>query len=195
MSKVNEQSERLIVRSLDGMLTSEEELELNRLLIRDPAARLLRDEYALLDSQASRALREQDTDRPIDLDAVFSAATPQSNRSWRVHRGWLMIPGAIAAAVLAMVIPRPDFPQRMGESTRPGGGAISLTTPSDPWATHENGLMRTVGTVPRVRSNTGREIIGVVGDDGNLYWIEVERTRTIRIPPSSGGARSPRDSM
>jgi hypothetical protein len=46
--------------------------------------------------------------------------------------------------------------------------------------------MRTVGsqglTVPRVRRHTGRDVLGVVGDDGNIYWIEVDRTRTVRQP-------------
>lgn len=45
--------------------------------------------------------------------------------------------------------------------------------------------MRTVGTNPgdtRIRRITGREVLGVVGEDGNIYWIEVDRILTIRRP-------------
>jgi len=43
-------------------------------------------------------------------------------------------------------------------------------------------MMRSVRSTPAIHRNTDREIIGVVGDDGNLYWIEVERTRTVTLP-------------
>ena len=49
--------------------------------------------------------------------------------------------------------------------------------------------MRSVSTqAPAVRRSTGRDLIGVIGEDGNWYWIEVERSRTIRVPerPASG---------
>ncbi len=32
----------------------------------------------------------------------------------------------------------------------------------------------------RVQRDRGRETIGVLGEDGNIYWIEVDRTRTVR---------------
>ena len=56
-------------------------------------------------------------------------------------------------------------------------------------------MMRPVSTMPRMRSDTGREVIGVVGEDGNLYWIEVDRTRTIRVPASSEAGRPGSDVM
>ena len=40
-------------------------------------------------------------------------------------------------------------------------------------------LMRTIGTT---RRSTGRNVLGIIGDDGNVYFIEVDRTRTIRLP-------------
>ena len=32
---------------------------------------------------------------------------------------------------------------------------------------------------PTYRRSTGREYMGIVGEDGNIYWIEIERTRTL----------------
>lgn len=42
--------------------------------------------------------------------------------------------------------------------------------------------MRNVGTSgPKTWRDTGRETFGVVGDDGNIYWIGVDRTRTAKL--------------
>lgn len=38
-------------------------------------------------------------------------------------------------------------------------------------------------------------IFGVVGDDGNLYWIEVERKRTVHWPAGSSLSPDAGDSM
>jgi hypothetical protein len=51
--------------------------------------------------------------------------------------------------------------------------------------------MDTGRSLPRYQRDRGTEVIGVVGDDGNVYWLEVERTRTIKLPPKAG----PQDSM
>ena len=56
MSDVNEQLERRMIRSLDGALTEDEELELNRELIRDPEAHRLMAEYRAVDGLAAAAL-------------------------------------------------------------------------------------------------------------------------------------------
>lgn len=107
-----------------------------------------------------------------------------------------MIPGAIAAALLATVIPQPvsmpthdPYRQSMTQTAPP------IVNSKHDWSATGAGLMRPVGTAPRTRSDRGRELIGVVGDDGNLYWIEVERTRTIRLPASSEAGRSNSDWM
>ncbi len=200
MSRVTENIERLVVRSLDGALTPDEEHELNRALIRDPEARRLCDEYRAIDRLAGRALGETRTGRPVDLEAIFAAPSGASrasrHTSRRFHRGWLMIPGAIAAGLLAMILPQPALtptgsPSRPATTLRTAPSAVSQGV----WPVHENGMMRPVSTMPRVRSDTGREVIGVVGEDGNLYWIEVERTRTIRVPASSEAGRPGSDMM
>jgi anti-sigma factor RsiW len=200
MSRVTENIERLVVRSLDGALTPDEAHELNRALIRDPEARRLCDEYRAVDRLAGGLLGETRTGHQVDLEAIFAApigATHSSRRaSWRFHRGWLMIPGAIAAGILAMILPQPALtptgpPSRPAMTLRTAPSAVSQGV----WPVHENGMMRPVSTMPRVRSDTGREVIGVVGEDGNLYWIEVDRTRTICVPASSEAGRSGSDMM
>ena len=103
-----------------------------------------------------------------------------------------MIPGAIAAALLAMVIP--DAGHR-GDSSVPlvANGDLYPVAPHIPWS--ESNLARPVSTVPKIRSQTGRDVIGVVGDDGNLYWIEVEKKRTVRWPAGSSVDSDAGDSM
>ncbi|MDO8630447.1 MAG: hypothetical protein Q7R41_08125 [Phycisphaerales bacterium] len=200
MSRVSENIERLVVRSLDGALTPDEGHELNRALIRDPEARRLCDEYRAVDRLAGGVLGEIRTGRPVDLEAIFvapsGASRPSLRMSRRFHRGWLMIPGAIAAGLLALILPQPaltptESPSRPATTLRTAPLAVSQGVRP----VHENGMMRPVSTMPRVRSDTGREVIGVVGEDGNLYWIEVERTRTIRVPASSEAGRPGSDVM
>ncbi len=193
MHKDQNNIELFINRSLDAELPSDAEHELNRTLIREPEMMRLRDDYRQIDALAGQALESIRCGAPVDLDAVFEAA-PISTRTIRMgaHRGWLMIPGAIAAALLAMVIPDTDHR---------GGSSVPLLTnsnlypvaPSVTWSGSE--LARPVSTVPKIRSQTGRDVIGVVGDDGNLYWIEVERKRTVHWPAGSSLSPDVNDSM
>jgi len=154
----------------------------------------LRDDYQMIDEWADRALTSIRQGAEVNLDAVFSAGpvAPTTLRA-RAHRGWLMIPGAIAAALLAMVIPEPGF---QSESRRPpaiAGSELYSPAPVSQW--NGSDLVRPVSDVPRIRSRTGRDVIGVVGDDGNLYWIEVERTRTVRWPATGATRFDANDSM
>ncbi len=194
MDKNQENSERLINRLLDAELSADAEHELNRTLIRDPVLMRLRDDYQKIDTLAGTALGSIRCGAEIDLDAAFDAV-PVATRTHRprAHRGWLMIPGAIAAALLAMVIPDSGY---RGQSTTPlvtNRSDLFPVSPGSMWSGSE--LARPVSTVPRIRSQTGRDVIGVVGDDGNLYWIEVEKKRTVRWPAGSSLVPDPSDSM
>jgi hypothetical protein len=186
-------SELLINRLLDGELPPHEELELNRTLIRDPELVQLRDDYRRIDEHAGSALCTL-RGGSVSLGAIFDADRAPIRMTPRVRRGWVMIPGAIAAAWLALVIPGPDFGGRPTESPIVVDGRDLY--PVDATGGWSGEAVRTpVSTsVPRIRSQTGRDVIGVVGDDGNLYWIEVEKKRTVRWP--AGSAQSdPRDSF
>ena len=176
--------ESLIVRHLDGELDEDERLELNRRLIRDPAARRMMEDYQKVDALSAEALgpvlKECGTTRP----AAVPATSHPLLRKRRFSRSWWVIPGAVAAAVLAMVIPRAavelgDKPKTSMVGRLPEPNMPARYNRSEPTAP-----MRTVGHgIPQIKRNTGREVIGVIGEDGNVYWIEVDRIRTTKVSP------------
>jgi anti-sigma factor RsiW len=178
MNRIDDNLESRIVRSLDGELTDDQRLELDRELIRNPEAHRLRDEYAAVDRLTSAALACY-VESPVPLPALSEQAAGQK-RTWsKWNRGLLAVSGAIAAAILAMVVPAPvrdDQPLRPFAENRDSvmGGPSSVVRP--------------VSTAtPVLQRATGRDLMGVVGEDGNIYWIEVERTRTIRLPNGRSG--------
>lgn len=185
MSELSEQLERLINRSLDHDLSDDEQLELDRELIRDPAARRVFDEYVANDKLAAAELH-----RVFGPSARIAAKPQRVAKPARLHpRTWWLATGAIAASLLAMVVP---FPQP-GQSHRPAAPIVSSTPGSTmpDWATSRPALMQPARSTPLLQRDTGKDVIGVLGDDGNLYWIEVERTRTIKLPPQL----APNDSL
>lgn len=193
MEHVDEHLERMIGRSLDGELPEEEQLELDRELIRDPAAHAMMRDYREIDERAGQALRSVLDSR---ADSAAAAELTELRRGGRrVGHAWLWASGAVAAAILAMVIPHPA---QVSKSLPPIGaerGDAGLTPALQPMRAgrSQGDLMRSVSTqAPAVRRSTGRDLIGVIGEDGNWYWIEVERSRTIRVPerPASGGSAS-----
>lgn len=221
MENVSHEIERLIVRRLDGELTEDEALQLNRELIRNPDAQRLLEDYARVDAMASGALEEALVGGDREFDASMLAPRmdptgrrPRHLRRWRLGGwrlgGWWLVPGAVAAALLALMIPKPGFdggPQASPEAApplvdrtsipvyppvafpnadRPGGPVTPSVMDHAP---RGSDLMRTVSQRPSARRRTGRDVIGVMGDDGNLYWIEVDRTRTIRRRPTQHRAR------
>ena len=198
MSNVDHDLETLIVRHLDSELSEEEELELNRELIRNPDARQLLDDYKRADELAvaalNRAIPDEGTLKPTALTTA-----PIRPRRAGYYRAWWVIPGAIAAAILALVIPHP--------SVDPDSkGPITITerlqsppeeiTGSRPNSAQE--IMRDVSTSPfgqRIKRDTGREVFGVVGDDGNVYWIQVDRIRTMKRPRLPAPSWRPDEAM
>jgi hypothetical protein len=111
-------------------------------------------------------------DAPFVLPEKLGDQSAPRRRAWsNWSRGWLAVSGAIAAAILAMVIPAP-----MREGRPTPRAPIQAPTPFD------SGIIHPVSSKPVMHRATGRELMGVVGEDGNLYWIEVERVRTIRLP-------------
>lgn len=188
MSDVNEHLERLMNRSLDGVLSEDDELSLNRELIRNPEARRLMAAYRAVDELSSAALNEVTAGEAPVFDSMTWTRTDASKRHTRQRRTWFWLaPGAIAAALLAMIVPRPTPTNVERQPIVPGLSAPALNgTWGSSFADGQQDMMQSVRSTPAIHRNTGREIIGVVGDDGNLYWIEVERTRTVTLPASSG---------
>ena len=187
MSDVNEHLEKLMTRALDGALSEDDELALNRELIRNPEVRRLMAAYRAVDELSVVALNEVTVgEAPVFDTMMWMRAVSWRPRGWQ-GRTWLWLaPGAIAAALLAMIVPRPsppnlDRPPVVQALSAPNWSGVEGTSTSG----GQQDLMHSVRSTPAIHRNTGREIIGVVGDDGNLYWIEVERTRTVKLPVGS----------
>lgn len=178
-----EQLERVIVRSLDGELSADEQLALDRELIRNPHARRMMDDYRRVDALCGATLGAM-AEAEFRLRPVGQACGER--RSWRLNRFWF-VPGAIAAALLALLMPRLD-------QTEIQPSAVPPPRVAD-WGGEQGGMIRPVSTsssLPSVHRATGRELMGVMGEDGNIYWIEVERIRTVRLPNGNLGGTSNR---
>ncbi len=195
MTQVSEHVERLIVRRLDGDLTAEEAHQLNCELVRNPQARRMLEAYEKVDVLAMAAFEtviEPSVHREANSTPVQSKCSVPKVPISR-HRMWLwFIPGAVAAALLAMVIPFPTMnapTEPITFHTRPlpinHSRPINQARPQSYSPTHRvgHGQVQPVDwSRPRISRDHGKEIIGVRDAKGNLYWIEVDRTWLIRQP-------------
>ena len=203
MERKEQDIEVLISRSLDGALGEDEQLALDRELIRNPDAQRLMDEYRQVDSLATLALEAAFTRR----DAQAARWEPaewikdvDQRRSWRLsrnppHRGWWLVPGAIAAALLAVVVSGVVPPKASQVDALAGNLAVpSVVAPiARPRALNNNSIMRSVSTTPapkrRIKRDTARNLYGIMGEDGRIYWIQIDRTRIIKSPNTELGYR------
>ncbi len=185
MTEFDEHLERLMNRSLDGALSEDEELEFNRELIRNPRAQKVLSDYRSNDALAAAALENLVEGPPVAMDWNAGRSVQPMSRRRRLAPLWMLVPGAIAAALLALVIPYPSAVHR--NVSDPRSPVVSATMPTSPIARQ---VMHPARNAPAIHRDTGRDIIGVVGDDGNVYWIEVERTRTIKLPPRAPAGES-----
>jgi hypothetical protein len=103
-----------------------------------------------------------------------------------------LAPGAIAAALLAIMLARLSPPVQtdqgiVAEDPRPSSRGVPAVGPGyqPDGLSHHAGYER---GPEKIHRDTGREVIGVVGDDGNIYWIEIDRIRTLK-QPGTGWAR------
>lgn len=194
MSGIDEKLERLINRALDGELSDDARLELDRELIRNPEARRAFAEYQAIDQSAVSAL-----DRAFGGESNAPAwagekptPTPTVPLARRYSSVRWLVPGAIAAALLATIIPYPSFrspgPSSMKIAKAPTEAPVVGRTPQ---GVLPRSVSNSAGALPAVHRNKGRDLIGVLGDDGNLYWIEVERTRTVTLPHGTGSRSQP----
>lgn len=194
MTNTSDDMERLISRRLDGELTEDENLELDRELLRNPQAHRLMEEHRQMNELASAALSQVICDR---VTAVDPSSIPGRNETTRHprHGPWRwLVPGAIAAALAALVIPRPELSRvdpPIVTTSAPSMSHQPLAAQPHPLTVQPQPLMAQPGqrgdlfrnvNLPTTRRDASRNIFGVVGDDGNIYWIEVDRVRTIRRP-------------
>ncbi len=190
MAEMDKEIERLIVRCLDGELGENEQLLLNRELIRNPEARRLMEECKRIDELAAAAIGHELGEDRMPLDPLTLPDRTRSQPFRHYHRGWWLVPGAVAAALLAIVVARfpvvAPSPTSVVDNSRQHPNVV---LPQIGPIGQQQGLMRNVGTNPAsIKRDTGREVLGVVGDDGNIYWIEVDRIRTIKRPKRESAA-------
>ena len=110
MGSVDERIERLIVRTLDGEASPQEQAELRRVLARDPAAKALWREYRSNDAMAADAIER------LIIGPATAAAGSQSRRRAARWLGW----AAAAAVVLLLLWPLGRF----GADADSGGAAV-----------------------------------------------------------------------
>ncbi|UCE60846.1 MAG: hypothetical protein JSU63_03670 [Phycisphaerales bacterium] len=197
MSTVDEHIERLIVRRLDGELTDDEVLELNRELIRNPQARWLLETYERVDGLCETVLAGVVADKPLSSDPTAGRRIISRNHHPYRYRMWLLASGAVAAALLALVVPLPSAGPLSDDVQSVAVEDVQPVAPiADSPILNENGLMRNIGMDPhgpRIKRRTGRDVFGIMGDDGNIYWIQVDRVRTMRRPAESSEVRPARE--
>jgi hypothetical protein len=186
MNDVGKNIERLIVRALDGEISEDDQLTLNRELIRNPNARQLMEEYRRIDEMTASALGEtlSNDSLPIDVTTLpDQIETPQLGRS--AHRAWWLLVGAVAAALLATVSARFFVPitqqQMITDNTIPQHN-VPRILPEQRSYYPQDGVIRnaSMNDKPSVKRSAGRDAFGIMGDDGNLYWIEVDRVWTLK---------------
>ncbi len=179
--------ENLITRKLDGILSAEEDLELNRAMIRDPDSHTMCEETTRVDGLAAAALECAlgQSNRELGFDPMeLTNRHDQLRRSpWR--RAWWLLPSSIAAglAILVSIAPTLDTTAPLlAELDGATPNVYVAPTPAPPPLVRGSRQASHGPAVPRVHRDTVRDLIGVMGKDGNIYLIEVDRTRTIRRP-------------
>jgi len=110
VASVDERIERLIVRSLDGEASPQEQAELRRVLARDPAAKALWHEYRSNDAMAAGAIER------LIIGPATARTVPQGRRRAAMWLGW----GAAAAVALLLLWPLGHF----GDAGNSGGAAV-----------------------------------------------------------------------
>jgi len=198
--KFQSELEHLIVRQLDGAIGSDEELALNRGLIRDPQARQLADDYRKIDDWATAALESAvlGSGAPFEAASVLERVVAISARRSSYSRSWWLLPAAIAAALGFAVMTRET--STLDDSIRVAARPpleVQPTTNVHPWSTHRglqaDSVRRASGLeaepMRSLKRNVDRDLLGVLGDDGNIYWLEVDRTKIIHEPDRSSAVR------
>ncbi len=191
-----------ILRSLDGALDDEALLELRRTVLRDPRARRLMEEHQRIDALAGEVIRAAVDDKPLSFDPMALTQAAPGSAIARHHWSWWMIPGAMAAAI-AIVLIIPDVtPPSAPRGQLAGRTQSQIEAPVPQIAA--GGDRRPVdfgGVIPvstrprRVRRQTLRDFTGVIGADGRLYLIEIDRTRTLRRARGRGVHRPSNSGM
>lgn len=181
MNTRDDQFDELISRSLDGALSEDEQLAFDREVLRDVEKRRELEAWQQADRIAGRVVCSETPERDVSAEALDWIRERPQRRRLVMHRGWFLVPGAIAAALLAV------FVARMNESQQPTSVADNSRQPfvgqvtDTPVSPQDVGVF-TVSETPKqkLQRNLYRDVIAVPGEDGRIYWIETDWLRTMR---------------
>ncbi|HEY3242682.1 MAG TPA: hypothetical protein VGM03_04950 [Phycisphaerae bacterium] len=195
--------ERLIVRKLDGELSADEQLALDRAVLRDPEARRMLEDYQQIDALAAQILDErlsgaaatangelriaQDgAERPIKSQSARRLPAATGNPQSRYSRWWWLLPAAAAAALFVPLMLRTTTPTALQPAV-----VIAPQPVVDEPVPRALQPMPVSSPVRRAASVSDQaidqDVYYVVGDDGRIYMIEHERQQD--FTRERGGAR------
>jgi hypothetical protein len=129
MAKIDEQFELLISRQLDGELSPEEELELNKQLIKSPAARELMEEYERNDHLAKMALRAALS--PEEFRPLLQAESARHALERWKRALWGMGSVAAVAAAIAIVFLVPGLLSTRQPADNSASGPVAQASSED----------------------------------------------------------------
>ncbi len=190
--------DRLMTRKLDGVLSDEQRADLDEAKVRNPAIRNACDSTEAVDALCASVLSDVLGSNPAVEGADVMAARASSVR--RFDSGiWWIVPGALAACLGWMminpvlnppsdnqpmiVLGEPDAgPYPPADLANPGPAAYSQPASFSPRPSGAN-LIRPVSTDGQVMDRRRQsDHFGIIGDDGRIYLVELERTQFYRYP-------------
>lgn len=174
MSAVDERTERLIVRLLDGELRPAEQDELNRTLLRSAEARRLLSEYQENDRLATDVIEAA-------VEGTWAGGLP-ARHVRRVGLWAGVTTGLAAAAAIAIIVAI--------LSQRPSPGPIPMPGPAPEMAQSEQPIIgpdrlrySSMDWPYQGQRRIDRHYIAVLDETGeSMLLFEVDRTRTVRLP-------------
>ena len=205
---MTERIELLISRRLDGRITESEQLELDRALIRYPEWRAMFEATERIDAVCGATIREElvgvGDGGGIEVSArAMSSIGEKVTGSRRRSRLWWLMPSAVAACIVWLMVTeafevggerqRPAIVE-VGTPDRgiaPAGGltggslAPTLARPALGDATlgdSRRGFRRTSLGPDVMERRRDSNMYGIIGEDGRIYLIELERVRSYRFP-------------
>jgi anti-sigma factor RsiW len=177
---MDERTEHLISRRLDGEITGEESLELDRLLIRSPEARTWMEACERQDRLAAETLHaalpgDVQTDRGESAASLTHPSNTERIPRFVAGRWSGLRAASIALAVLAGTGVGYFTSQRWAPPTSGRAGLDASTEEVSPGVDHGAVAERDDETSP-TSPQLVRDVYGVVDEEtGNLYLLEATR--------------------
>jgi anti-sigma factor RsiW len=184
---IDDRTERLITRKLDGELTEEESLELNKLLIRTPEARTMLEDYTRMDARAAEVIHDV-VSAPVvsELPANVAAGTQAAGGTELRHRRqWYSL--AAISAVAAVITLTVLLSQRTAGIPVPHAPGMTVAAPDTVAVTSAPpGQFQWASTLDEPRRQTDSmetEVFGVWDRESrSLYLLEADTAGSLVEP-------------